>query len=169
MIYLGNFKDCIKQGWIDEILSLRGVISPKELWNREPKIKVDRYLESIGYNLESEYYVHIYGDMLSFEKEVDELLASLVPEHRELQWWVTKMGPGQFIPMHRDGRIAEQQERYWMMLTDEAPGHLILYEDEVITKYQAGDLWQLPDSEGRHAAVNVGAGTRIALNFGILQ
>jgi hypothetical protein len=43
-----------------------------------------------------------------------------------------------------------------------------MYEDEVITKYQVGDTWRLADSEGRHAAANLGSGIRIALNFGIV-
>ena len=168
MIYLGNFKNKIKQEWIDEILSVPGVISPKDLWTRESPHRVDRYLESLGYCLDAEYYIVIYANMLSFEKEITDMITELVPEHKGLQWWITKMGPGQFIPLHRDLRISERQERYWMTLTNESPGHLIMYEDEVITKYQAGDTWQLPDSEGQHAAANLGSGVRIALNFGIL-
>lgn len=168
MIYLGNFKNKIKQEWIDEILSIDGIISPRDLWGSEVPHTEDRHLESLGYRLTAEYYIVIYAGMLSFEKEINDMIFELVPEHKELQWWVTKMGPGQFIPLHRDLRIAERQERYWMTLTNESPGHLIMYEDEVITKYQVGDTWQLADSEGRHAAANLGSGIRIALNFGIV-
>jgi hypothetical protein len=79
-------------------------------------------------------------------------------------WWISKMTPGQFMPMHVDP-IAEKRKcnRYWIPLQDYEPGHIFIYDTELIKDYVAGDVYQFNDSDGYHGAANIGHSVRLVL------
>ena len=81
-------------------------------------------------------------------------------------WWITKMLPGNFVPMHIDPHLAfiEKNLRHWVPLTDWQPGHLFLCDDFVPLKYSAGDVYSYK-ADALHGAVNLGTTNRYVLHI----
>jgi hypothetical protein len=75
------------------------------------------------------------------------------------------MLPGNFMPMHVDPHTLYEKNscRYWMPLQDWKPGHVFMYENEVITDYKAGDVWMYRESGALHGAANIGYTPRLVL------
>ena len=80
-------------------------------------------------------------------------------------WWITKMLPGNFMPMHTDPHTLYESnsKRFWMPWQDWQPGHIFMYENKVITDYKAGDVWEYENSAALHGAANIGFVPRIVL------
>jgi len=82
----------------------------------------------------------------------------------ETHWWVTKLYPGQFMPMHTDPHTHERNcKRYWIPLQDYEPGHIFIYKSDLIKNYVAGDIYEYTDSQDNHGAANIGHTTRVVL------
>jgi len=80
------------------------------------------------------------------------------------EWWITKLMPGQFMPMHTDPFTHyETCKRYWVPLQDYQPGHLFVYGNLVLTKYSAGDVYEYINSQDIHGAANIGHMPRVVL------
>ena len=123
MNYLGN-NDFIKQEWIDEVLNKFGQGRPRD-WppaNAVESAEYARYKEA-GYDLKAvNWWVY----------EKQDVSFNIVPPWIEgsYHWWITKLMPGQFMPMHTDPHTHEQQcNRYWIPLQDYKPGHIFIYEN----------------------------------------
>ena len=82
-------------------------------------------------------------------------------------WWITKMFPGNFMPMHVDPHtlFEKNSKRYWIPLHDWEDGHIFMYKKQVITNYTAGDVWEYNDSTAIHGAANIGYTPRIVLQI----
>jgi hypothetical protein len=52
-----------------------------------------------------------------------------------------------------------------MPFQDYKPGHIFMYENQVITNYKAGDVWEYTDSGALHGAANIGHTPRIVLQI----
>lgn len=77
--------------------------------------------------------------------------------------WLT-LEPREMIPTHRDyfymlrtknNVDVEQCIRYLIMLEDWAPGHMVQFDDLVLTNWKAGDTWYF-DTNVLHWAANCG-------------
>jgi hypothetical protein len=165
MEFIGNYKDWLKQEWVEEIMKSNGIAAPRDLLKGQDLHSEDKRVKDAGYNINEFYYSLFEKDNLSFSLNVPGLPLG------EVRWWITKMMPGQFMPVHTDPRIGiiENIERYWMPWTDWTNGHVFVYKDTVVSNYKAGDLYMMEDPEALHGAANVGLIPRITLNIGIIK
>lgn len=165
MILIGNYKDWIDQRWIEEILSTDGIAAPRDLLKKENPHSEDLKVRDAGYSMDRVYYHLFESDKVSFKLNIPGVSKG------KLMWWITRMSPGQLMPVHVDPRIGivDRVKRYWMPWTDWEPGHVFVYEDQVITNYRAGDLFLMTDPMAIHGAANVGLTTRITLNIGVVE
>lgn len=162
MEFLGNFKDWIRQEWINEILNSRGAGRPaegKKPDSIEEQVEYQKALDA-GYKSTDIYFY-------MFDKSNTSLNLELPFINKQYHWWITKMLPGNFMPMHVDPHTLYQKnsERYWMPWQDYAPGHVFLYKDQLITDYKMGDLYRYEDSSALHGAANIGHIPRIVLQI----
>ena len=167
MKYIGNFSDWIKEEWVDEILNGQGLAAPRDMFAKEKQElhKEDIRVKEAGYDMSAFYYTLFEQQHVSFNLDIPG-----VPKG-EIRWWITKMVPGQFMPVHQDPRITTVKniERYWMPWTDWECGHIFLYEDSITTRYHRGDLFLMTDPNALHGAANIGTKPRITLNIGIVK
>ena len=82
-------------------------------------------------------------------------------------WWIIKLLPGQFQPMHFDPHITQVKEckRWTMPLLDYKPGHIFVYENYLLSDYKAGDLFLWPDPMIYHGVCNISMHTRLTLQI----
>lgn len=160
MKYLGNYKDWFKQEWIDELLSEQGTPRPKQGKRPDSPEEELEYANarSAGYRDDQTYFYMFDKNNVSFD-----IVPPFVEE--KFHWWITKMLPGNFMPVHRDPHTLYQKnsKRYWMPLQDWENGHIFIYEDKIITNYRAGDVWFYEDATALHGAANIGLTTRLIL------
>lgn len=158
MNYLGNYASYIKNEWIDEILSMEGKARPRD-WPpayKHESYEYDRATEA-GYDLNGVHWYVIDKGETSFEITFPFL-------KNEFHWWITKLYPGQFMPMHSDPHVHERNAiRYWMPLQDYVPGHIFIINDQLITGYKKGDMYSFVDSQDIHGAANIGHTVRLSL------
>jgi hypothetical protein len=160
MNYHGNFKSWIQVSWIEEILSSPGYARPRD-WPASSEHELQEYAKAsaAGYKLDD---VHFW----LYEKS--NLTFNIVPPFTtgEIHWWITKMYPGQFTPMHSDPHTFERPcTRYWIPLLDWMLGHVFMYKDQVMTNYQAGDVYSYENANDLHGAANIGHEARIVLQI----
>lgn len=172
MKYIGNYKDWIKQSWIDELSANTGIAAPRDLWKKEKQHAEDLVTRDSGYSLDSVCHYVFREEDVSFRKDLTDTLP-YVPSG-DLNWWFTKYLLGHYLPAHRDlggelGRSNDRIERYWMPFTPYEVGHIYLYENSIIAPYEVGDLYQMPDPSAQHGAANLGQNVRIILNIGVFK
>ena len=162
MKHLGNFGDWIDSTWVNEILSNRGVGRPGEGKKPDSPEEELEYAKAraAGYKDDDIFFYMFTKNNTSFD-----IVAPFI--EGKYHWWITKMLPGNFMPVHVDPHTMFQKnsKRYWMPWQDYEPGHLFLYEDQVITDYKKGDLYEYADSSAIHGAANIGHTPRIVLQI----
>lgn len=165
MIFLGNHKDWIKPEWIEEALSITGLRAPRDMKLEETindgtrhHMHPDERAMYKVYGMDTYYLDIIEEQMFSFKIDPPWLEPG-----EKFTWWITRMKPGQLIPLHRDGPQHSSGNRYWMPLTPYEFGHIFVYEDIGVANYNVGDLWVYDDPLARHGAVNIGTGIRLML------
>jgi len=161
-----NVEDWLKQSWIDEALAATGSRAPMDLFQKEKQElhEEDIKAKNSGYLLDAFYYTLIEKQHLSFDlSEIPGMCEGKV------HWWITRMVPGQFMPVHRDPRITTKKniKRYWMPWTDWECGHIFCYEDTVVSGYRKGDLFLMENPDALHGAANIGLTPRITFNCGV--
>lgn len=164
--FICNVGNWLKKDWVDEIFNCHGFRAPVDLFEKEKQElhEEDIRAKNSGYSLDAFYYTLIEKSHLSFEiPNVPGLPIGTT------HCWITKMVPGQFMPMHRDPRITTKDniERYWMPWTDWECGHVFAYENVVVGNYRKGDLFLMENPNALHGAANVGLTPRITLNIGV--
>jgi hypothetical protein len=162
MKYLGNFKHCIDDNWLQEILTNRGMGRPaegKKPNSIEEEIEYQRARDA-GYTDNTVYFYMFDKNNVSFTLNLPFI-------ESDYHWWITKMMPGNFMPMHVDPHTLYESnsQRYWIPLQDWEPGHVFMYENKVITDYKAGDLWTYENSTALHGAANIGFTPRVVLQI----
>ena len=163
MKFLGNFKHWIRPDWLEFVLNNRGMGRPRD--GKKPD-SLEEELEytkarNAGYKDDSVYF-------WMFDKTTVDFSIPQPPFiHNEFHWWITKMLPGNFMPIHIDPHtlIEKNSERFWIPLQDYEPGHIFLYENQIITDYKAGDVWKYENSSALHGAANIGYTPRIILQI----
>lgn len=164
--FICNVGDWLQQSWIDEAFHSSGFKAPLDLFSKENQSLHEEDIKAVnsGYSLDQFYYTLIERQHLSFE------LLEIPGVHQgQIHWWITRMTPGQFMPVHRDPRITTKKniQRYWMPWTDWECGHIFCYEDIVISEYQKGDLFLMENPDALHGAANIGLTPRMSLNIGV--
>jgi hypothetical protein len=176
MIYVGNYKHWIPEGFIEMILSEDGDVVPvyqPEKWRG--KLEWDRArieLENAGYP-ELGYKFHQYTNQTPCIKKFMEehnwkYYDPILPHWCEHgHWWIVKYAPGDMQPMHFDPHIIDTKDcmRYTMMLTDFEDGHIFTYDNYLLTNYTVGDMFQWPDPMIIHGAANISMNPRISLQL----
>lgn len=161
MNYVGNYKEWIQPEWIDKLMSNPGVARPsqgKQPSSPEEQIEYNKARQA-GYCDSATYF-------WMFNQETSPFIIPTPPFVRgRYHWWITKMLPGNFMPMHIDPHTLYEKNsnRYWMALQDWQPGHIFMYEDQVITNYVAGDVYVYNNPKALHGAANIGHTTRLIL------
>lgn len=160
MQFIGNYKDWIDPNWINYILENRGDGRPAEGQKPNSIIMNDEYKKAraAGYRDDSIYF-------WMFDRNNTNFFINPPFINGNFHWWITKMLPGNFMPMHVDPhtQYEKNSNRFWMPLQDWQPGHIFMYEDSVITNYKAGDVWKYENSGALHGAANIGHTPRIIL------
>lgn len=159
MKFIKNYKSWIQDSWIDELLEKDGQARPRD-WPPAFKVEAEEYLKAgdAGYNLESVYWWVYESTDVSFD---------IIPpwiKHNNYHWWITKLTPGQLMPVHTDPHTHERPcNRYWIPLQDYQPGHIFLINDCMVACYNKGDVYEYTDSRAEHGAANIGHTTRLVL------
>lgn len=161
MKFIGNFADWIDPRWCEEVCNTRGYGRPKEGPSPDTLEMAKEYEKAkvAGYSDTAIYFWMFDKNNVNFEISQPPWISS------KFHWWITKMLPGNFMPMHVDPHTFYQtnSKRFWIALTNWHPGHIIMYEDVVLTNYKIGDVWEYTDSTAIHGAANIGHDTRVIL------
>jgi hypothetical protein len=161
MKYVGNFVDWIKQEYIDYMLANDG--TPRPAGGRNPDSEEFKKAKEHGYDLGQVYWYIFESDTFPFD------IQKPFNDGHEYLWWGIKMNPGNFMPIHRDPHTYDpslyEVKRYWMSLQDWEPGHIFMYEDQVLVNYKKGDIYCYPDPQAIHCACNIGNTPRLTFHF----
>jgi hypothetical protein len=159
MKFVGNYAN-----WIDAehlrqlVINSVGQARPRD-WPASSAIESAEYKKynEAGYNLSAiNWWVY----------EKDDLDIDISPPWTTgtVHWWVTKLYPGQYMPMHTDPDThGKECNRFWVPLQDYHPGHIFIYNDELIVDYKAGDVYTYFNSTDLHGAANIGHIPRVVL------
>lgn len=160
MRYLGNYYSWVNPLWEHLVLTRTGQGRPRD-WPPSSDVEQSEYkrYKEAGYDLSAvNWWVY----------EEADLNVSIDPPWTKgvIHWWITKLLPGQFMPMHVDPHTYEKScMRYWVPLQDYHPGHIFMYNDQVITNYRAGDVYEYINPTDLHGAANIGHIPRIILQI----
>jgi len=162
MQFIGNYKDWVKDEYIDYMMSNDGTPRPSTKGSN-PNSEEFRKAKERGYDLSSTYW-YIY------EKDTFPFKVTMPWDDREdFIWWGIKMKAGNIMPVHRDPHTYDPDlykvERYWLAMQDWQHGHIFMYDDQVLTKYKKGDVFKYPDAQELHCACNIGNETRLTFHF----
>lgn len=132
MKYLGNFKESIPDGLVDELINFKYHDSVLEPLANDSKIKLPDWL---GTNLLTWYSRFEPGRGISLHSDDNS----------------------EYLESPTD-KVA----RYVLFLQDWIPGHIFLYQDKnVLTDYKAGDLFLYNKPDEIHAACNLSNSVRV--------
>lgn len=174
MIYINNLADKLPEGLINTILENDGDVTPvyqPDKWQGTPEIEAAlKQVEDAGYPA-LDYHFYQYTETTEcMQPFVDKMnwtsFEDILPKpYDQHHWWIVKYNPGDMQPMHVDPHVRGVKEclRYTMMLTDFAKGHILTYDDFILSNYCAGDLFLWRDYYCYHGAVNIGYVPRISL------
>ena len=135
MKYVTNIKESIPQELIDYVKNNRGTVKP----NKEVEdYQMETYLKwkDAGINI----------DKLEWEffSEIPNVDLNLPFDGKQVNWWVSKLKPGDMFPMHTDTfKENLDMKRYWVACEDHQPGHVFMYGTETLNNYKAGDVFEL--------------------------
>lgn len=162
---IGNIADLIDTQWIDAVLAEinenQGILRPKE--GGKPKgLEGDKEWQkaiAAGYSSDDVYFEMFDKNTLKTEIPVFHTCS------RNRHWWITKMMPGQFMPMHIDPHTEQQKnvDRFWIPLQNWEPGHIFMFENTFIANYAKGDVYKYESAQGLHGAANIGLASRSTL------
>jgi hypothetical protein len=164
MKYIGNYSNWVNPSWIKEILTLPGIGRPRDGKRPDSQEEEQEYNRArlAGYKDDVVYFWMFNEDNVTFKLPPPPFI-----KNNKFHWWITKMMPGNFMPMHTDPHTLYEKNssRYWMALQDWQPGHIFMYQDQVITNYCAGDVYMYNDSTALHGAANIGHTPRLVLQI----
>jgi hypothetical protein len=158
LIYRGNYADWINPIWREMVLTTEGQARPRD-WPPETAIESAEYskAQNAGYDLTAvNWWVY----------EKKDLAIEINPPWctGKVSWWITKLMPGQFMPMHTDPFTHyDACKRYWVPLQNYEYGHLFVYRNIVLTTYNTGDVYEYVNSQDIHGAANIGHTPRVVL------
>lgn len=161
MKFIGNYKNWIQPEIVDYLLANEGTRRPNIGPN--PDVQEFKDAERVGYDLTRTWW-HIYEPHTVPFDVVPPIQTSM-----KVLWWFIKLLPGGMMPMHRDPHVTDEENlnvtRYWMPLKDYEPGHIFIYDKQIISDYRAGDLWAYTDANEIHGCCNIGYTNRLTFQF----
>ena len=160
MHYVGNYSNWINPEWKETALRLTG----KQLHEISKQDIVSNAMadsKKIMGNGHTERWLNAYSSEF-FDMDINPPWTT-----GNVFWWIVKMMPGEFLPMHSDPHVGERTDinRYWVPLTDYEDGHVFLYKDTLMKDYESGDVFAYKDANDLHGACNIGFTPRIALQL----
>lgn len=160
MKYIGNYKEIIKEEYINEILNnigFKGQIAPSSIENKDRYKEYELAIEA-GWSTETVYWWRYTNENTSIKLEFP-----WITSNNSTTWWIVKQTPGQVQPMHVDVDKTNNCRRYWMPLQDYEPGHILINENYFLSGYKKGDVFEFGTALDLHGSANIGLGTRIVL------
>jgi len=162
MEFIGNYKNWIKQEWVDYLLTHDGTPRPSTA-SENPDTSEFRLATQVGYDLTQTWWYH-YCDT-----SCPLIITPPFPTNKQYMWWFIKLKPGGMMPVHRDPHVSESDKvnvtRYWMPLQDYTPGHMFVYNNIFMTDYKAGDLWAYTDANEIHGCANISYTPRLTFQI----
>jgi len=127
-------------------------------------------LKSAGYNENTVEYRH-YQSGVHFHKNYETAIA-LAVNAKALMCWVSEIRPGKCTPWHWDINPWEKEHkqlgeivRYFCFLSEPAPGHIFVTEQDAYYNEPQGSIYQYEDIHAWHAGTNVGLVPKYLLTF----
>lgn len=161
MIKIGNCTDWINPDWVHEILNDTNKLP---LWHPTERSLLKEHeltkLKDDGYDTAAVHWWQYTKSTVNFDLTPPPFIT------REYHWWIVKLLPGNFLPMHVDpcGSL-KNSTRYWIPFQDWELGHVFMYNDRVLTNYKFGDIWQFENAMESHGSANIGKTPRIVLQI----
>ena len=152
MKYLGNCQEAMPVDLRQRILDTPGQAYPRDRSANSDKQSSEygRAIEA-GYDLTRiNWWVYTQSDLGPIE----------LP-YEDYSWWIVKLDPGHFMPMHVDHR--SECKRLWIPLQDYEPGHVFIYKSELIKDYRAYDVFEYEHEQDYHGSANIGYTPRVVL------
>ena len=156
MLRIGNWNHYINPDLRQRVLDTAGQARPRD-WPPAFAVESAEYAraEEAGYDLSAVNW-WIY--------EETELGPIELPLENRYHWWITKLYPGQYMPMHTDPHTHEEScKRYWIPLQDYESGHIFIYKNTLMTVYSANDVFVYKNAQDSHGAANIGHTPRVVL------
>jgi len=181
LIYIGNFKDWIKDEWLEHLLNHDGDLLPKNLKNEDDESVLpkwdDGFNASVTENFERDivYCISYQHHNFPFKITANDLPIDIGDKNFEFSF--IKYNPGMIMPIHIDHPLygrkfvdGEPQfdpkiERYWMSLLDYERGHVLLHNHKLFKDYKQGDLYKFQNEMDWHGSANLGKNVRLIFNF----
>jgi hypothetical protein len=163
MKYIGNFKDWIKNEYVEYLLT-NDVTQRPNTHGENPDSEEFRIAAEVGYDLSKTWWYHYCEKNTPFD------ITAPIETDKKIMWWFIKMNPGNYMPVHRDPHVTQNSNfsnctRFWMPLQDYQPGHIFVYKNIFMTDYKAGDLWAYTDPSEIHGACNISYSPRLTFQF----
>jgi hypothetical protein len=161
MKYVSNWASYIPCNLRQCILDTNGQARPRD-WPASTAVESAEYRRAAdaGYDLTAvNWWVY---------EETE--LGSIELPFKDYHWWITKLYPGQYMPMHTDPHTHDRPcKRYWVPLQDYEPGHIFIYNDKMITDYLAYSAYEYYNSQDMHGAANIGHTPRVVLQVTVYE
>lgn len=161
MKYLNNWQEIIPAHLKQRVIDTVGQARPRD-WPAATAVESAEYqkAQEAGYDLNAVHW-WVYEE---------DQLGKLDLPFKDYHWWITKLYPGQFMPMHTDPHTHDRPcRRIWVPLQDYEPGHIFIYKDKMITDYRAYEAYEYYDSQDIHGAANIGHTVRVVLQVTIYE
>jgi hypothetical protein len=128
MKFIGNYAEWINPDLVEFMKINDGTARPGGGAN--PDSEEFRKAKEHGYDLNKVYWYIFEPDTFPFDIKIP------FDDQNEYMWWGIKMNPGNFMPVHRDPHTYDPKfysvKRYWMALQDYEPGHVFIYNKELL-------------------------------------
>ena len=179
MEYITNCKDWLKDEWVDYVLNNdgkempryefqeNGILEAVAAGDRAEFCEYQKKYNDAGYSNDALLYYIFEQEDLPFDITLPPFIK--LKENQGYYWNLFKYNPGHVLPMHSD-RATDWElncQRYWMSWLDYQEGHILIYEDNLIAPYKAGDTYKFTNPFGTHGAANIGLTPRITFQVTI--
>ena len=169
MNLINNYADWITEDLMGFLKSCQGEKTPvwqPDRWSNNDILEEYKEKARPGYS-NNNYFFHQLNPQSPEIKNFKFNLLELPKKRKYLNWWFVILYPGEFQAMHIDPQLTEVENpvRYTLFLQDWEPGHVFVYDDEILTKYKKGDLFEWSDPMTLHGPANIGYNTRYTLQI----
>lgn len=179
MEFIGNYRHWLKNEWLDYVIKNEGSPQPKyefekndimgaiERGDRAEFCEYQKQYQAAGYDLTSSMYYVFDSSNFPFNIGIPPWVTDYTEEITGTYYNLFKYNPGHILPMHSDRttKFEKNCRRYWMSWKDYEEGHILIYKNELIAPYKAGDVFMFTDPFATHGAANIGVTTRITFQF----
>ena len=166
MEFVGNYSSWIaEQKIMEHLLSCQWEAS--SLTSAVEKLTGHPVLDKIRKQAEPWYsndnaFFHMLGPWSPEMENFNFNLPNLPKTRKEINWWFVKLCPGEFQCMHVDAHTLDVKNlvRYTIFLQDWEPGHIFVLDENYISNYKAGDMFEWSDPMSLHGPLNIGYNSR---------